>query len=98
MYYFTSFNIKLTSKILQVIQSFHIEIQFAKKLLMSRPILFLLNFILIILSFMCYFEQKCILMLINGIFIYLSTIFIYFYIHIHVDVSKNRIFGVLEIL
>ena len=46
MYYFTEFiNIKFTCKILQVIQRFYIERQFAKKSLMSKLILFLLSFI-----------------------------------------------------
>ena len=49
---------------------------------MSRLILFLINFILRILSFMCCFCSKCLLMLINCIFIYFSINFIYI-LHTH---------------
>ena len=50
---------------------------------------FIFTFNLRILYFMCYFEQKCILVLINSILMYLSTIFIYFYIHIHMHIDMN---------
>ena len=52
------FQYKLKCMILGVIQTFYVKRQFAKNSLIYRPILLLLNFILRILSFMCYFEQK----------------------------------------
>ena len=50
-----------------------------KKWLISRLFYFKL---ILILSFKYYFEQKCHLILIKNIFIYFSTIFIYF-LHTH---------------